>query len=69
MISIATDEAVQMISNGWGVRYNEDRDQIEWQSSAGAGPWYSESLDDPPLAAVAHARDIGDVEDRPRRCP
>lgn len=66
MLSIATDEAVQMLEAGWRVEYYPPLDAIIWHSPGGDGHGYSRSLDDPPETAVNEARRRGDVGDRPR---
>lgn len=66
-MTIATDQAVQMLQAGWTVRYRES-DEIEWRSPDGmsGSEWRSQSLDDPPMEAVKCAEHRGDIVDRPR---
>lgn len=73
MMTIATDEAVQMLQAGWTVKYHsspveEFNDKIRWRSPDGlsGSGFHSDSLDDPPKEAVALARRRGDIVDRPR---
>ena len=68
MISIATDEAVQMLEAGWTVHYSKGFDAIMWRTPWGvAGPEYlSDSLDNPPKAALRDARQAGHIIHRPR---
>lgn len=67
-ISIATDEALQMLAAGWTVRYMKATDDIEWRSPSGISrdTYRSESLDRPPLEAIETARIRGDIQDRLR---
>ncbi len=67
-LSIATDEAIQMIEKGWTVRYLPTGDEIEWRSPRGisGSDYRSCSLDCPPLAAVEDARRHNDIVDRSR---
>lgn len=71
MLSIATDESVQMLQSGWTVRYWDLYDTIQWRSPDGVSgtDYCSESMDKPPAAAVIHARNRGDIIDRPRTYP
>jgi hypothetical protein len=71
MLSIGTDEAVQMLQAGWTVRYCAALDAIEWRSPDGmsGSELHSESLDKPPLAAVRMARRAGQISDRARVRP
>jgi len=69
MLSIATDEAVQMLEAGWTVRYYAPLDTIEWKAPACLGGWVEhgcDSLDHPPEMAVAEARRLGHITERPR---
>lgn len=68
MMSIATDEAVQMLQAGWQVRYCKATDSIEWRSPDGFGcsEWQSVSLDSPPEGAVWLARKRKQIIERPR---
>lgn len=68
MMTINTDTALQMLQAGWTVRYFERTDQIEWRSPCGRSghDFYSNSLDNPPDAAVAMAKQQGDIVYRPR---
>lgn len=68
MLSIATDEALQMLGAGWTVKRWALYDTIEWRSPDGISgtDFQSESLDCPPLEAVEYARKRGDIVDRPR---
>jgi len=68
VISIATDDAVHMLESGWTVRYCPATDSIEWRSPDGisGSGFHSQSLDSPPIAALAMARQAGQLRDRPR---
>lgn len=68
MISIATDDALQMLDAGWTVRHVESEDVIEWRSPGGlsGSEFRSESLDRPPFAAVRMAKSLGHVVHRER---
>ncbi len=68
MLSVAVDEAVQMLQAGWTVRYNQHADVIEWFSPGGQHDhiWWSESLDSPPRSAIQLARKAGHIKERPR---
>lgn len=66
-MTIATDEAVQMLMAGWRVEYYAPLDAIIWHAPDGrSGHGHSESLDSPPIMAVEEARRRGDIVDRPR---
>lgn len=67
-MTVATDDAVQMLQAGWTVKYREQGDCIEWRSPGGlSGSAYrSESLDRPPKAAVELAINRGDLVPRDR---
>jgi len=69
MLSIATDEAVQMLEAGWIVRIIRNLDVIEWRSprAISGSAYHSLSLDRPPVAAVEDARKHGEIQDHPRR--
>lgn len=68
MLSISTDQALQMIQAGWIVEYSPRLDAIRWESPEGISgdDMISESLDDPPPAAVRRAKSRGQIIDRPR---
>ena len=68
MLSIATDEAVQMLEAGWTARYCAATDAIEWRSPNGMSGHanHCESLDCPPEMAVEEARRLGHIKDRCR---
>lgn len=68
MMTIACDEAVQMLEAGWTVHYVSSQDAICWRSPEGIScdGFYSSSLDDPPRGAVEVARKKGHVVDRMR---
>lgn len=67
-MTTATDDAVQMLQNGWTVRYKEDTDDIEWRSPEGISgcDYHSDSLDSPPPVAVDRALSNGQIIPRPR---
>lgn len=71
MLSIAVDDAVQMLAAGWTVRYCEAMDAIEWRSPDGMSGScdHSTSLDCPPITAVNYALKRGDIVYRPRGVP
>lgn len=71
MLSIATDEAIQMLENGWVVYRDRALDAVGWRSPRGlsGSDYVSESLDVPPITAVRDARLHGEIEDRPRTIP
>ncbi len=68
MLSIAQDDAVQMLQAGWTVRYFEAEDCIQWRSPDGCSgsDYLSESLDRPPIPAVQRAKKEGHIIHRPR---
>lgn len=68
MMSVATDEAVQMLQAGWTVRYCALSDSIEWRAPDGLSSheWHGNSLDNPPGVAVLYAKRKGHIVDRPR---
>lgn len=67
-MTIATDEAVQMLEAGWTVRYIASCDVIRWRSPDGfsTDSYVSTSLDKPPVQAVKLARKKGHIVDRMR---
>ncbi len=68
-MTIATDDAVQMLMAGWQVEYCELKDYIKWKSPSGIScvDWHSSSLDRPPKDAVNEALYSGDIKTRLRR--
>jgi len=68
MISISTDEALQLLANGWTVRAISNRNKIEWRSPQGLSEadYQSESLDCPPQAVLTVARQLNQIVDYPR---
>lgn len=67
-MSVATDDAVQMLEAGWTVRIIKSSDDIEWRSPEGisSSEYRSESLDRPPFAAVEKAKELGQLVPRDR---
>ena len=67
-MTVATDDAAQMLEAGWTVRRIESSDDIEWRSPEGisGSDFRSKSLDRPPLAAVKRAKELGQLVPRDR---
>lgn len=63
-LTIRHHEALQMLNAGWTVRYSEAMDDIEWRSPRGIGGsnYHSNSLDQPPFAAVEDAMAHKDIK-------
>lgn len=73
MLTIATDDALQLLAAGWTVRRVEcsqrfKGDAIEWRDPNGCSGWdyHAEWLDKPPPEVVRIGRERGDIIDRPR---
>ena len=60
-VSLGTQQALQMFAAGWQARFSCGR--VFWTTPSDNLVFTSQSLDNPPPAATAHAKDRGDITD------